>query len=190
MKLAMRPEEIALFKSLLACSRRYVEFGSGGSTVLAASLVREAVTSVDSSSEWLDKVRQECVARECRIEPKLIHVDIGELKDWGFPRNTARKSDWASYHSWIRNGEDGALADLFLVDGRFRVACFLQVFLQGNPDSLIAVHDFANRPKYHVIHEFGQEVARAENLSVFVRRPGADRKRALEVLEAHAFVPD
>ncbi|MBR0665570.1 hypothetical protein GXW71_14520 [Roseomonas hellenica] len=190
MKLAMKPEEIALFKSLLACSRRYVEFGAGGSTVLAASLVKEAVTSVDSSKEWLDRVRQDCEAQKCPVSPTLIHVDIGELKDWGYPRDTKRRPDWPRYYSWLGDSRDGALADLFLVDGRFRVASFLQVFLQGNPDSLIAIHDFANRPKYHVIHEFGREVARAENFSVFLRRPGADRKRALEVLEAHAYVAD
>ncbi|HEY4251501.1 MAG TPA: hypothetical protein VGM87_09885 [Roseomonas sp.] len=190
MKLAMKPEEIALFKGLLACSRRYVEFGAGGSTVLAASLVREAVTSVDSSGEWLERVRAACTEQKTPVSPTLIHVDIGDLKEWGYPKDSRRKPDWPRYHSWIRDSRDAALADLFLVDGRFRVASFLQVFLQGNPDSLIAIHDFANRPKYHVIHEFGREVARAENFSVFLRRPGADRERALAVLEAHAAVPD
>jgi hypothetical protein len=189
MKLAMKPEEIALFRSLLSCSRRYAEFGSGGSTVLAASLVRDAVTTVDSSREWLDRVRQGCEAERCPVIPTLIYADIGEVKDWGYPKDATRKAVWRNYHAALRDREDGALADLVLVDGRFRVACFLQMLLWGNPDSIIAIHDFT-RPQYQVVHEFAREVARAQAFSAFVRRPGADRKRALEVLEAHGFMPD
>ena len=38
MQPAMRPGEIELFKSVMRCATKYVEFGSGGSTVLAHSM--------------------------------------------------------------------------------------------------------------------------------------------------------
>lgn len=185
----MTPSEVSLFRSLLVCSSHYAEFGSGGSTVLAASLVQASVTTVDSSKEWLDRVREACVAQQCRVAPTLVHADIGVVKELGYPADDTRMGDWHAYHGALRDRDGGVLADLVLVDGRFRVACFVQTLLWGNPDSVIAVHDFT-RPQYQVVHELAREVARAESLSVFVRRPGLDRKRALDVLKAHELVTD
>lgn len=49
MKLAMKPGEVALFRSFLECSQNFMEFGSGGSTAFAATLVGKDIISVDSS---------------------------------------------------------------------------------------------------------------------------------------------
>ncbi len=56
----MEASEQALLETFLRSSRRYMEFGSGGSTVLAAGLVAESVVSVDSSTEWIDRVVAAC----------------------------------------------------------------------------------------------------------------------------------
>jgi hypothetical protein len=82
----MSDDECRLFKSILTCSMRYLEFGCGGSTYVAASLVQKAIISIDSSSEWLDKVRQVCELRDGLIRPTLVHVDIGPTIEWGQPQ--------------------------------------------------------------------------------------------------------
>jgi hypothetical protein len=84
---------------------------------------------------------------------------------------------------------EASRADLYLVDGRFRVACFMQIILHAHPDALIAIHDFANRPQYHVIYDVAREIAVRENLSVFVRRPDCNPIRALAILNKHALIP-
>ena len=134
-------------------------------------------------------VREHCSTRGAPVLPRLVHVDIGPTKEWGYPDGEARRDDWRSYHERIWADPEASRADFYLVDGRFRVACFAQVLLHAAPDALIAIHDFANRPDYHVVHDVAREVARTENLSVFLRRRDYDPRRALAILEEHALVP-
>src|SRR3954451_20422082 len=83
MKPRMSPDELALFQAVLKKSSRYLEFGSGGSTFLASSLVKSWVISIDSSQSWLEKVRDACKSN--RVQPELILADIGPIGDWGKP---------------------------------------------------------------------------------------------------------
>jgi hypothetical protein len=83
--LAMQYNEGQLFKSFLRCATHYVEFGCGGSTCMAASLVSGSVTSVDSSDEWLEKASQQCRSSGSLVQPDMIYVDIGPVGDWGYP---------------------------------------------------------------------------------------------------------
>lgn len=189
MHVAMTPSEKGLFESFLRCSKRYVEFGAGGSTCFAASLVSGAVTSTDSSKEWLERVRVECLAQDMPVAPTLVHVDIGETGRWGYPADGAKKEHWPGYHTAIWSTPGADQADLYLVDGRFRVACFMQVALRAQPGALVAIHDFAGRPGYHVVREVAREIATSESLSVFVRRPDFDPRRAAAILDEHAFNP-
>jgi hypothetical protein len=190
MKIAMTSPEKDLFLSFLKCSRRYVEFGAGGSTYFASSLVAEAVTSVDSSQEWLEKVRIMCLENKVKNQPKLIHVDIGDVGEWGYPLSTSKKINWKNYHSSIWSDPECSRADLYLVDGRFRVSCFTQIILHSRPDALIAIHDFSVRPQYHVVCELANEIARAENFSVFMRKADYDPHRATEILGKHEANPE
>ena len=59
---AMKPSEIGLFSAFCAGAHSYVEFGCGGSTVLAAGLVRGQIKVVDSDPKWLDNVKKACAA--------------------------------------------------------------------------------------------------------------------------------
>ena len=68
----MSAAELGLLASFLRCAQHYYEFGAGGSTCLAASLVAQSVTAVDSSQAWLDEVMRRYVARLealCREAP-------------------------------------------------------------------------------------------------------------------------
>lgn len=189
MKIAMTPAELQVFASLLAGARRYVEFGAGGSTVLAAELVKESVISFDSSREWLDRVIVACRARHTRLTPGLVLLDIGETGDWGFPKDRQSRDRWPLYHSSMWGDPRPAAADFYLIDGRFRVACFTQVLLHAGADALVAIHDYATRPHYHRITEIAHEVRRINDLSIFTRRADFDRRTALHLLEDHAYDP-
>src|SRR3954447_20656259 len=94
----MSDDERRLFRSILMCSRRYLEFGCGGSTHMAASLVKEWVISVDASAEWIEKVRQASVVETGGVRPTLVHVDIGPTAEWGYPSNEDDRARWPDYH--------------------------------------------------------------------------------------------
>ena len=177
------PEQMML-AGLLRCSHRYLEFGSGGSTVLASQLVRDSVIAVDSSREWLEKVAAACpVERSASLA--LTHVDIGPVGNWGVPQDEATKPRWPDYHTSIWANPAAAYADLVLVDGRFRVACFIQAALRTAPGTLLVIHDYPERRGYHVVEEVARPVLAVGTLVAMQRRPGFDPRRATAVLQQH-----
>jgi hypothetical protein len=182
----MSPAELALFEAFVRHSDKYLEFGSGGSTVLASTHVTSWIVSVDSSEAWLTKVSETCAGNPTR--PELHHVDIGETGDWGYPKDVQKKDSWPLYHSSIWDSPKSAEADLYLVDGRFRVACFAQVALHCASHAIIGVHDFASRKQYHPIRELAREIATVEDLSFFQTRPGT-RDEATRVRDRFCCVP-
>ncbi|BAR63487.1 hypothetical protein ACVIWV_010092 [Bradyrhizobium diazoefficiens] len=181
----MSEEETALFLSFVRNSRDYVEFGTGGSTVLASKYVKRSIRSVDSSQEWLKRVGSACA--ECQTQPELMLVDIGPTGDWGFPTDGATKSRWPDYHSAIWRYEQSADADLYLVDGRFRIACFAQTVLHCKPTAIIGFHDFSSRRPYHCVRKIAQEIATAGDLSFFLPLPRRDAAEA--ILRSHYTEP-
>jgi hypothetical protein len=190
MNVHMSPAELGLFRSFLSCAENYLEFGSGGSTCLAASLGKKAIISVDSSDEWLARVAVECASFPDSPAPRLVKVDIGPVGDWGKPTDPGTRDRWPSYYSDVWAEPGSADCDLYLVDGRFRVASFMSVVLRCRPSAIIVVHDFASRSGYHVVKEVCREVARAEDLSVFQIPPVVDNERARNILEHYAYNPD
>lgn len=186
----MRNDERNLFEAFLRCSRRYLEFGAGGSTCLAASLVESAIISVDSAPAWLDKVREQCATQLKVLRPTLVHAEIGETREWGWPKDEKRKNDWPRYHTDVWSHPESTDCDTFLVDGRFRVACAMQIVLRAAPRAFILIHDFHSRPVYHVVRDVLDEIARAGDLAVFQRKTGYDPAYALAILEEHRFRPD
>jgi hypothetical protein len=181
----MSEEEAALFLSFIRNSHDYVEFGTGGSTVLASKHVKNSILSIDSSREWLDKVGEACAS--CQTTPELMLIDIGPTGDWGFPTDDATKSRWPDYHSAIWKLEQSADADLYLVDGRFRVACFAQTVLHCKPTAIIGIHDFSSRPAYHCVKEIAREIATVGDLSFFL--PLSKRFAAENILKSHYTDP-
>jgi hypothetical protein len=121
---AMTPSEISLLSGFLRSANNYVEFGIGGSTVLASSLVKRSIVSVESSAEWIEKVASSVDIDRSRIHLNLVHADIGPVGALGGPASEASRSLWPNYSKVIWSLADVEAADLYLVDGRFRVACF------------------------------------------------------------------
>ncbi|WP_376087807.1 class I SAM-dependent methyltransferase [Roseomonas sp. CCTCC AB2023176] len=185
----MSAAELALFENVLRGVRGYVEFGAGGSTCFAASRIEGPLLSVDSSTDWLAKVSDACGANPDWVQPTLIHADIGPTREWGQPADPATRQRWPGYHGAPWANPASRQADLYLVDGRFRVACAVQVLLHCRPDAVIAFHDFASRREYHVILDVARELARAEELSLLVRRSDFDEAKARAILDKHAFSP-
>jgi hypothetical protein len=155
------PESARYFRNQLARARNYLEYGSGGSTVLANQMVTNLV-SVDSNSGFLADVRRKLSEHDRRAMAKLIHVNIGMTVGWGFPvfqKPTRRRvRRWEEYAKapWRYFRTIGQQPDLVLVDGRFRVACVLESLLSLSPlsETQILLDDYVDRPEYAVVEDY------------------------------------
>lgn len=180
--------ERALLQPFMRHCRTYVEFGSGGSTCFVSDFEKDWIISVDSSPEWFEKIK--LATADSKTKPELHLVDLGATGAFGMPTDPSRKSDWPKYHESIWLDLRASHADLYFVDGRFRVACAMQCLLHCQPGAFIAIHDFNVRPHYHVVKQFLREVASAEQLSIFVREDDVDVAAAIRVLNEYRFTPD
>ena len=52
----------------------------------------------------------------------------------GYPKDEVTKDRWPSYYTDIWNDPILSYADLYMIDGRFRVACFMKILLHCEYD--------------------------------------------------------
>lgn len=78
----MPPLETEALKKLIGSANSILEYGSGGSTALAASLNKKIVT-VETDRKYLDELLDFCDS------PNItgIHVNVGPTKHWGYAVN-------------------------------------------------------------------------------------------------------
>ncbi len=133
-----------------------LEYGSGGSTVLASEMTEKTVFSVESDQNWAgmmqDWFAQNPPAEGTRID--VMWVNIGETGEWGKPVNIGGWRHYADYPLSVWQREDFSQPDVVLVDGRFRPGCAMATaFCTRKPVTLL-VDDYKRRKGYHAIEEF------------------------------------
>lgn len=179
----MSEKEIELFLETVTPYKYYFEFGSGGSTRLVYNKTKCHITTIDSSLEWIQKIK-ELVPPGDRITYK--HVDIGEIGEWGRPVNDEKKHQWHKYYEAI---DEHPETEIVLADGRFRVSCVLRTAMVC-PDAKILIHDFFFRPQYHVVLEVLDCMESVDQLGVFKVKENADRNVIVALLEQHKYKTD
>lgn len=151
------------FLDAIKTSSRYLEFGTGGSTYLAAQNGVDFV-AVDSDRAFLNAVNKK-ISDAGFFDPSTQtyrYADIGKTGFLGFPvhwekANPTRLEQFRRYSDPPAACFEGEkLPDLVLVDGRFRVACALKALrmLQGRQNWTLAIDDYVPRSEYHVVADF------------------------------------
>jgi hypothetical protein len=193
----LRPEmtdaEIGVLRECFSKAASLVEFGSGGSTLLAvrsASLRR--IWSVESDPAWIAtlRMRAEVVAAEQAGRLQLQHVDIGKTGDHGMPLDDASQLKWPAYHETVWSDPATSGVDLVLVDGRFRVACAMAALASCQPLTILLFHDFWNRPPYHPVLAFTDWLGSCDSLAILRRKPSFDQAKFDAVRNAYRLQPD
>lgn len=175
-----------LFEQYVKKAIAYYEFGSGGSTKLATRNSID-VYGVESDKRWVDTLKKE-IGPKCKVE----YVDIGPTREWGYPVSTQYKEKFPLYSQSILKFENAF--DFILIDGRFRVACTLcaiQHTLEKQADIesvYIFIHDFWDRPDYHVVLEFLDVHEVAETAGVFRLKKDIDRVLLTAKILEYKFV--
>ena len=91
----MTAAEVTQLELQLAGLSSLLEFGCGGSTLVAARQVRRIV-SVDSDPVWLAKVQADIAGEAIEFTP--FHADIGAVGEWGYPTDESRPRDLDAEH--------------------------------------------------------------------------------------------
>ena len=185
----MSDAELALFRCFVEQANGYVEFGAGGSTVLAASAASGFIVSTDSAQVWIDAVASQCRERDAALVPEMVLADIGPTREWGYPVDDSRRDRWSRYHQLCWERPRTTEAGLYVVDGRFRVACAMQVLIRARTGAVLLFHDFASRAHYHPVRRFAREIAAAEDLSAFLVPEGRDYPAIAVALAEHVLDP-
>ena len=143
----MDDTEIALILKHLYYTDTMLEWGSGGSTTYFPHFVNKYY-SIEHDEEWSKKIQEEI----------LPNVDFHYV-----PQNAPRtiptqRSQFETYIGYVDTlGVDKF--DKVLIDGRARGWCAEYVLKYLHKDSIIFIHDFWNRPQYHVVFDWYTEVA-------------------------------
>lgn len=144
-------ENWLLFRREVQSAKRYAEWGSGLSTFYAAnqdSVVK--VVTVETDPLWASRMLENRCNSSNKIEVK--HVDLGPVGRWGRPESYSKIHKVKNYSEAPFTG--GFSPDLVLVDGRFRVHCFLKALLKSKRGTVIIFDDYVDRPWYHIVEEF------------------------------------
>ncbi|PRY74207.1 O-methyltransferase [Marivita geojedonensis] len=135
-----------------------LEYGSGGSTVMASEMTGKTIFSVESDPDWCQDMQAYFKRVGTNSEVHLHYADIGPVGKWGRPRS---HKAWAQYHLYpnsVWDRSDFKAPDLVLVDGRFRTACFVTALLRTEKPVTVLFDDYVRRKAYHVVERFAEPV--------------------------------
>ena len=165
----MPKDALSAFRQHLLGSKALLEYGAGGSTAYAASMGINNIISTDSSKVWLESVRSAIQNSGSTVNLHLIHSDIGEIIEWGRPKD---RSHIASFHqypirAWNLARSLDLKPDLVLIDGRFRVACFCASLIFASEETIILFDDYVERPHYHVVESVCKIISKHDRMAEF-----------------------
>jgi hypothetical protein len=173
-----------LFKSYLKNCKLYFEYGVGSSTRWVLENTNSKIIAVDTDKEWIDFVNIKIE----NFRTKLIWVDLGDLTKWGRPNSYKYRNSFMDYIGGICNFNKQA--DVILIDGRFRVACFLYSLMNSKTGSTIIFDDYFDRPWYHVIEEVISPQDKCGRQAVFKVTKVYDKKLTKNLLNKFLYVFD
>lgn len=157
--LTLPEAEAAWLRACCEAADTILEYGSGGSTVVAAGMAGKRVFSVESDAEWLARMEAWFAAHPPQAALHLHHGDIGPTLKWGHPAGPKAYRSFHQYPLSVWDREDFVHPDLVLIDGRFRVACFYTVLMRATRPVTVLFDDYIEREHYHGVEEI---VPRAE----------------------------
>lgn len=177
-ELTMPDDAAAALREAYDTAQVILEYGSGGSTLIAADLPGRQVFSVESDRDWLAGLAAWFDAHPPRASLHLHHADIGRTGRWGRPVGSA---GWTAYHRYplsVWDRDDFAHPDVVLIDGRFRAACFVTTAIRITRPVTVLWDDYADRPAYHEVERLARPLRMHGRMARFELTPmtmsGAD----------------
>jgi hypothetical protein len=180
---AFDKEGLDAFELAIKDTHTYLEFGSGGSTILASQFVTKLV-SVETDHFFAAAVRRALPRSSAEIH--ILTPNIGLTREWGYP--IFRRPTPGRVAKWKRlpKAPWGILAtdipDTILIDGRMRVACALESLLHVTSDTRLLIDDYVGR-SYEAIECFATLIALHGRMAEFRKLKMFDESVCLGILE-------
>jgi hypothetical protein len=168
--LTFEPKERLYVTRLYENADTILEYGSGGSTVLAAELGR-TVFSVESDRDWADRMAAHVATISDRAH---VHwADIGPTGPWGVPMKPREFRKFPGYALSVWDRPDFVAPDLVLIDGRFRASCLVAVLMRTRKPVTVLFDDYLKRRYYHGVERLAQKEEVVGRMARFTVTPGA-----------------
>jgi hypothetical protein len=163
-----------------------LEYGSGGSTVMAAEMPGKTVFSVESDKDWAEDMRR-WFADNPPAEGSTVDViwsDIGPTKTWGHPQDDSEWRRWPRYPLGVWRDKAFRQPDVVLVDGRFRIGCALAAAFLTRAPLTVLFDDYGARPRYARVEDWLGQPLMIGRMAVFEVVPTPiDPDRLLQVVQ-------
>lgn len=172
-----------LFKKEISTIDTYGEYGVGETTIWAYKNTQVNIISVDTSLVWIEKVKSN-IQESKRVD--IGWIDLGELKRWGQPISYDKKEFIYDYVKFIWSKK--TKPQLVLIDGRFRVCCFLYSLMQASPGTKIIFDDYAKRPHYHIVEDFIKPTEIYGRQGLFIVPKNLDYKNIKKTVSKFLYV--
>ena len=153
-----------LFKKSIEGIKIYGEYGCGLSSKWMLKNTNCKIISVDSSKEWVEKIKTE--NKKYLSKLTINHIDLGKVRRWGFPLSYVKSNNFQDYTDYIWKQSESPT--FVLVDGRFRVCCFLTSLKFAEAGTKIIFDDYVNSPHYHFIEKYVSRINECGRQCLFI----------------------
>ena len=154
----------ALFKRVLKNVKIYGEYGCGKSTAWVLRNTNAQVFSVDTSRYWINEVSKDNFKNNARL--MIRHVDLGDVGDYGYPIDYSHGDFFNLYTDFLWHQDEKP--SVVLIDGRFRVCCFLTSLKFADEGTHIIFDDYMNRPEYHIVEKYVERIEHCGRQCLFI----------------------
>jgi len=161
--------EAEALRSAFASANEILEYGSGGSTVVAAQLGKRII-SVESDLAWAE--RMTATLAGISDQARVHYADIGPTRQWGYPK---WRDGFKRYHAYALSVWDHpelSEPDLVLIDGRFRKACLAAVRMRAKRKTTVLFDDYTERGFYHAVEKIATKEETIGRMARFTVIPG------------------
>jgi hypothetical protein len=169
-ELTFAPKERRFVVAQYESAATILEYGSGGSTVLAAKLGKTVFT-VESDHDWAERMAHHVAGLSDRA--KVHWADVGPTGPWGVPMKPREFRKFSGYALSVWDRPDFEQPDLVLIDGRFRASCLVAVLLRTKKPVTVLFDDYLKRGYYHGVERLARKEETVGRMARFTVTPGA-----------------
>lgn len=141
-----------LLKKLIRNSNFIFEYGSGSSTLYYHYLKKKFV-SVELDADFIKNL-----SIKKNLLKNIEHFYIGITGEFSYPLICSRRKVQKYIQSIDKHLKNLKRIDLILIDGRFRVACCLNLLKHQDKlikyNTKVILDDYNNRKYYHIINKY------------------------------------
>jgi len=162
-----------------------LEYGSGGSTVMASEMPGKTIFSVESDKRWTRDLQAYLDGADGASPVTLQYANIGKTGKWGRPKDNERYRKYHLYALGIWDHPEFVHPNVVLIDGRFREACFYATMLHCTKKTVVLFDDYTNRMNYQSIEKIVEPVEVRGRMAKFeLRKKALPREYLSQIVAA------